>query len=82
MRTQLNIKHCPTTRTADHADNRYLTCRSYGNIHSQEEWSNLIGGLKNRNRPYTDSGARGRVVKALDPRSRGLGFDSGSAGHV
>ena len=26
--------------------------------------------------------ARGRVVKALDPRSRGLGFDSRSAGHV
>ena len=28
------------------------------------------------------SGARGRVVKALDPRSRGLGFDSRGAGHV
>ena len=26
--------------------------------------------------------ARGQVVKALDPRSRGLGFDSGHTGHV
>ena len=28
------------------------------------------------------SGAHGQVVKALDPRSRGLGFDSRSVGHV
>ena len=27
-------------------------------------------------------GARGRVVYALDPRSRGLGLDSRSTGHV
>ena len=29
-----------------------------------------------------ESGACGRVIKALDPRSRGLVFDSCSAGHV
>ena len=31
---------------------------------------------------YTEDGARGRVVKALDPKSRGLGFNSHSAGHA
>ena len=31
---------------------------------------------------WTAGGGHGRVAKALGPRSRGLGFDSRSAGHV
>ena len=30
----------------------------------------------------TGRGARGRLVKALNPRSRVMGFDSLNAGHV
>ena len=39
--------------------------------------------LCKKNRNFGDvCGARGRVVKALGPRSRGLEFDSHNNGHV